>query len=100
MKDCVECGNPFTFKTHNQKYCSEECRRLSTNKKIMAKYYLTKQRLAGTIRLCIICKSNLSRYNAETTCTMCQQEQKSNKTKNVIGDIENVISKLSKAKSK
>lgn len=100
MKDCVECGTPFTFRTHNQKYCSKECCRIATNKKIMAKYYLKKQRLSGQIRLCEGCGNGLSRYNPDNLCTKCQQLQKKNKSKEVIGDIENVISKLSKAKSK
>lgn len=100
MKDCVECGNPFPFKTHNQKYCSKECCRIATNKKIMAKYYLKKQRLAGGLRLCFGCENQLSRYNSENFCTKCQLEEKKKKSGIVIGDIESVISKLGKAKSK
>ena len=100
MKDCVQCGTPFAFKTHNQKYCSKECCRLATNKKIMAKYYIKKQRLAGEVRLCVGCENQLSRYNSDNICTSCQEKQKKNKANIVLGDIQNVISKLGKAKSK
>jgi hypothetical protein len=99
VKDCVQCKQPFKFKTHNQKYCSKECCRLATNKKIMAKYYIKKQRLAGKLRLCKTCNSELSRYNSDSSCSMCQEKKRKNKASIVIGDIENVISKLNKTKS-
>ena len=38
-----ECGIEFEQKTHNQKYCSDECCRIATNKRIMDKYYKKKQ---------------------------------------------------------
>lgn len=100
MKDCVQCGNQFAFKTHNQKYCSKECCRLATNKKIMAKYYSKKERLAGAVRLCDDCGSQLSRYNSDAICSFCQEKRRKNKANIVMGDIENVISKLGKIKSK
>ena len=34
-----ECAINFDAKTHNQKYCSDECCRIATNKRIMEKYY-------------------------------------------------------------
>jgi hypothetical protein len=34
-----ECAKDFDAKTHNQKYCSDECCRIATNKRIMEKYY-------------------------------------------------------------
>lgn len=100
MKDCVQCKQPFDFKTHNQKYCSKECCRLATNKKIMQKYYIKKQRLAGAERLCVNCKNQLSRYNADSKCTMCQELERKNKANIAKGNIQDVISKLGKAKSK
>jgi hypothetical protein len=39
IKPCIECKNDFEFKTHNQKYCSQQCCRVATNKRIMEKYY-------------------------------------------------------------
>lgn len=100
MKDCVQCKQPFDFKTHNQKYCSKECCRLATNKKIMQKYYIKKQRLAGAERLCANCKNQLSRYNSDTKCTMCQELERKNKSNIAKGNIKDVISKLGKAKSR
>jgi hypothetical protein len=100
VKDCVQCKQPFEFKTHNQKYCSKECCRLATNKKIMQKYYIKKQRLAGAERLCAICKNQLSRYNADSKCTMCQETERKNKANIAKGNIQDVISKLGKAKSR
>ena len=35
----LECSKLFEPKTHNQKYCSDDCCRVATNKKIMEKYY-------------------------------------------------------------
>jgi len=34
-----DCGKEFNQKTHNQKYCSDECCRIATNRRIMEKYY-------------------------------------------------------------
>ena len=100
MKECVECKNLFSFKTHNQKYCSKECCRVATNKKIMNKYYIKKQRLAGAIRLCAKCNNQLSRYNSDNKCTMCQELERKNKANIAKGNIQDVISKLGKAKSR
>ena len=33
-----DCENTFEKSTHNQKYCSDECCRIATNKKIRDKY--------------------------------------------------------------
>ena len=35
----TECAKEFDSKTHNQKYCSDECCRVATNRRIMEKYY-------------------------------------------------------------
>ena len=42
-----ECFNEFEAKTHNQKYCSDECCRTATNIKIKERYYENKARLNG-----------------------------------------------------
>lgn len=73
MKKCAECGIEFEFKTHNQKYCTPECCRKSTNKKIMKKYYEKKEILSGKKRLCK-CGAVLSRYNMEEECHLCQSK--------------------------
>lgn len=73
-----ECAKEFDAKTHNQKYCSDDCCRIATNKKIMEKYYEKKAIRNGAKRLCRSCKSSLSRYNSENICSLCL---KSNSTK-------------------
>jgi hypothetical protein len=50
-----ECSKDFDAKTHNQKYCSDECCRVATNKRIMEKYYekkdgiLNRKKIIGMI---------------------------------------------------
>jgi hypothetical protein len=100
VKECVECKNLFPFKTHNQKYCSKECCRVATNKKIMNKYYIKKQRLAGAERFCVLCKNKLSRYNSDFKCTTCQELERKNKANIARGSIADVIGKLGKTKSR
>ena len=95
-KACIQCNKQFEYKTHNQKYCSKDCCRLSTNKKIMEKYYAKKARLAGEVRLCVSCNLQLSRYNPDTTCQDCQNAKKKNKANIARDEILNVISKTSK----
>lgn len=67
------CEEGFEPKTHNQKYCSDECCREATNAKIKQKYYDKKERLAGKKRICKNrgCQTILSRYNQENTCEVC-----------------------------
>lgn len=68
-----ECGIDFEPKTHNQKYHSDECCRIATNKKIMEKYYEKKAIRSGSKRLCIKCNSRLSRYNDQKICSRCEK---------------------------
>lgn len=70
--DCLN-DREFTPKTHNQKYCSDECCRIATNKKIMEKYYEKKAIRSGQKRYCKKCKSSLSRYNSSSICAMCEK---------------------------
>lgn len=77
----TECGKNFDSKTHNQKYCSEECCRIATNKRIMEKYYEKKAIKKGSVRLCKKCKSQLSRYNAEQVCSSCLKKTTMNSRK-------------------
>lgn len=73
-----ECDNEFEAKTHNQKYCSDECCRIATNQKIKQKYYEKKARLAGKKRVCKTrgCKVLLSRYNPDDICSSCEANEK------------------------
>ncbi|NBO22067.1 hypothetical protein EBU94_01830 [bacterium] len=68
-----ECNKKFKPKTHNQKYCSDECCRIATNLKIKEKYYEKKERLNGKVRTCASedCKVILSRYSDSKFCTTC-----------------------------
>jgi hypothetical protein len=68
---CAECGLEFTPKAHNGIYCSVECRKQSTNKKVLERYYSNRDRLAGkNQKVCRRkgCNTILSRYNAEDIC--------------------------------
>lgn len=98
-KACIECGNNFEFKTHNQKYCSSQCCRIATNKRIMEKYYAKKARLSGKERLCE-CGCRLSMYSPDSICTLCQQQKKKDKTSIALEAMKNAIVKTSKAKSR
>lgn len=69
-----ECSIEFTPKTHNQKYHSDECCRVATNKKIMEKYYEKKAIRSGAKRECRLCKSRLSRYNQSSICSKCEKD--------------------------
>jgi hypothetical protein len=76
------CDKEFSKTTHNQKYCSDECCREATNKKIREKYYAEKERLSGKKRICKNrgCKNILSRYNELDICSECvAKESKSSR---------------------
>lgn len=85
------CSEEFEKTTHNQKYCSDECCREATNKKIRQKYYDEKERLSGKKRVCETrgCKNILSRYNDSKICNECYAKQNS-KDKNELLRIMNV----------
>lgn len=68
-----DCAKEFEAKTHNQKYCSDECCRVATNKRIMEKYYEKKAIRNGAHRACKRCRAKLSRYNTSTLCAMCEK---------------------------
>lgn len=68
-----ECSKDFDAKTHNQKYCSDECCRIATNKKIMEKYYERKAIRSGIKRECKHCGARLSRYNQSNICSKCEK---------------------------
>lgn len=99
MKKCAECQQDFEFKTHNQKYCSNQCCRIATNKRIMQKYYEKRKRLAGEERLCE-CGAPLSRYSASNICILCERKEVRARTETAKESIENIIAGLAKSKSK
>src|SRR5689334_5587401 len=63
----------FAKTTHNQKYHDNECCRLATSEKAMAKYYEKKSRRGGAKRVCAgpSCSTLLSRYNEDKLCAKC-----------------------------
>lgn len=71
--DCAreECGKEFVKQTHNMKYCSNECCRIETNRKIMEKYHERAAIRRGKKRVCKTCDKPLSRYNDNDTCGPC-----------------------------
>ena len=84
-----ECAKEFDSKTHNQKYCSDECCRIATNRRIMEKYYEKKAIRNGAKRVCK-CGNHLSRYNQGNVCAICEKN-KSIKNKDKVKEIFNGI---------
>lgn len=75
-----ECGKDFEQHRHNQKYCSSDCCKQATNKRVRGKYYETRQRLQGKKRICIRpgCNTLLSRYTEDDTCAKCLATDEAN----------------------
>jgi hypothetical protein len=71
-----ECKKMFSAKVYNATYCSPECRRIVTNKKLLEKYYENKER-KNSKRVCKTndCSTILSRYNKESICEQCKKER-------------------------
>lgn len=71
------CDSTFERRTHNQKYCSDECCRLATNDKMLIRYYEKKERKSGKPRKCLSssCEQMLSRYNEGDYCASCITKQ-------------------------
>lgn len=85
-----ECSKEFEAKTHNQKYCSDECCRVATNKRIMEKYYEKKAIRGGAYRECRVCKTKLSRYNQSNLCVICEKKNGASKKTKVLGMIDEI----------
>jgi hypothetical protein len=88
------CQKEFEPKTHNQKYCSDECCRIATNEKLRQAYYDKKDRLAGKPRKCKTqgCNVMLSMYNEGKICDKCINEKKEKERKSIVDMVKNVIS--------
>jgi hypothetical protein len=87
-----ECNNEFEPKTHNQKYCSDECCRIATNKKVKEDYYEKKARRSGVVFKCKTkgCDSTLSRYSAGNICNGCIAKEKERERKRLIQMLKDV----------
>lgn len=83
-----DCGKTFIRGTHNQKYCSKECFRITTNKKIVERYHENKKILNGKRRDCRLCGNALSRYNKTNKCSACSSSSGGN---DLINFLESII---------
>lgn len=85
-----ECGKEFDSKTHNQKYCSDECCRVATNRRIMEKYYEKKAIRNGAFRACKKCSAKLSRYNQSNLCAACEKKTDTSNTNRLLEMIDEI----------
>lgn len=86
-----ECNNTFVKTTHNQKYCSDECCRIATNKKLKQQYYEKKARLAGKEFRCANrgCNQILNRYTTDKICESCKAKKVVDEKKEVLSMLRN-----------
>jgi len=91
-----ECNNEFEAKTHNQKYCSDECCRIATNQKLKEAYYEKKDRLSGKERICKNkdCNVILSRYNSGRICDKCISAEKEKERIFLVNMVKSVSGKI------
>lgn len=94
-----KCKKKFEPKTHNQKYCSDECCRTATNQKLKEQYYEKKARLQGKKRVCKVsgCNTALSRYNESNVCSRCSAKVEKKKQQELIAMVMNVNNQSNKA---
>lgn len=80
-----DCQKPFTPKSYNAKYCTPECQKIATNRRLMEKYYEKKDRRQGRRRICKTrgCQTILSRYNDTEVCEKCRAEEAAEKRNNL-----------------
>lgn len=71
-----ECKKPFRKVTHNQKYCSSECCKVETNRKVMENYHRRVAIKKGAKRPCLGCGTILSRYNEGDICGSCESAKR------------------------
>jgi hypothetical protein len=76
-KDCTGVKE-FEPKTHNQKYCSDECCKIATNLRIKEKYERKKAKLSGEPFKCKTrgCTYILSMYSTGDYCESCKNKEK------------------------
>jgi hypothetical protein len=78
LKVCAyeECGKKFKAKVYNAIYCSAECRKVVTNRNLLASYYEKKEN-KNKKRICKNknCTTTLSIYNKENICERCKRER-------------------------
>lgn len=70
-RECAneQCSNLFEVRKINMIYCSNECCRVVSNARLIAKYHAKKKKVG--FRTCAQCGFRLSRYNNNTECHAC-----------------------------
>lgn len=72
QKHCKWCDNTFETSISYQIYCSAVCRDAATKEKILDRYQtIRRKKRIGKTRICKSCGSNLSIYNDEPLCNVC-----------------------------
>ena len=72
MKHCSWCDFEFNSDISYQIYCSPSCRENATKQKIAQRYVATRrQKRKGKARSCKQCGSQLSIYNDDNLCVLC-----------------------------
>ena len=71
-----DCKKEFVAKVYNATYCSPECRKIITNKKLLESYH-TKKANKHKKRICKTkdCTTILSSYNKEDICEACKEDR-------------------------
>lgn len=83
--DNTECGKTYTRRTSNQRYCSEACCKVVTNKNLMQKYHEARARIKGKVRFCVGCnETRLNRYNESNICNLCTAKEKREKREDLL----------------
>ena len=72
MKHCQWCDNEFIAQVSYQIYCSSVCRDSATKEKIASRYIVVRrQKRKGKVRKCKNCGEDLSIYNDDQLCYLC-----------------------------
>lgn len=69
---CGWCGVLFVKRRPNMIYCTKECCNHATNKKLIERYHIQKNKKNQSGRLCSICSAKLSKYNNNDFCHACK----------------------------
>ena len=69
-----ECKLEYEPNAHNAKYCSPECRRVVTNKRVLERYHESKKEVVND-RTCEECPTQLSIYNPDKVCAGCKAKK-------------------------
>jgi|SRR3954471_10685845 hypothetical protein len=70
-RECANpaCKNEFEVRRVNMIYCSNDCCKVATNAKLIARYHAKKNKNTGERRCA--CGAKLSRYNSNSKCHAC-----------------------------